>query len=720
MLSRHIVLNKLLRPLGFILILIHLVVLCTSSANSEQKYNNNLPILLTADELKFDDKLGILTAIGNVEISHKERVLTANKVSYNQANNLVTAAGNVVLVEPTGEILFSEYAELTDDLREGFLRGFKMLLEDDSRLAAISAQIKGGNKTILSKAIYSACRSCLGFDTEPIWNIKAEKVIHDQIKRQIIYRNARLELLGLPIAFTPYLSHPDPAVIRRSGILTPTFGGAASLGSAFRLPYFWSISGDKDLTFDPIIYASNYPLVTGEYRQSFSNGELKTRLSAIYDETNKSKNRARGHIDATLKFAINNNWRWGSDVKLASDDTYLSRFGFPGKNTLKNRVFIERFSQRSYLSSESVYFQGLRDTDKQEEIPLVLPKIDYNYSSYPDENNERIKLNLNFQSLKRKEGTSSQRASISLGWFLPHISNHGIITTMGANLQTDAYNVTNNLMPSGKLKSGTTGRIFPQIIADWRYPWIKRNNTSGILIEPMASLILAPNGGNPELIPNEDSLAVEFDESNLFSGTRFPGKDRVESGSRISYGLRGGLYSDNGSSSTFIIGQSYKFNDVDTFAEGSGLNEKESDVVGRITISPNNLLDISYKARLDVGDFKVKRTEVSARASIKKLRTNINYIFFDEINEFPKREEIQASFSYDLTNQWTAQVDTRRDVSSEGGMRSWGTSLKYNCDCLDFTIDYRRTYTKDRDVPPEESVFLRLVFKTLGEFGVPF
>ena len=256
----------------FMFLIISSFILFTSIANSEQTHNKNLPILLTADELKFDDKLGVLTAQGNVEISHKERILTANKVSYNQANNLVTASGNVVLVEPTGEVLFSEYAVLTDDLREGFLRGFKMLLEDDSRLAAVSAQIKGGNKTMLSKAIYSACRSCLGFDIEPIWNIKAEKVIHDQIKRQVTYRNARLELLGLPIAFTPYLSHPDPGVKRRSGILTPTFGGAASLGSAFRLPYFWSISGDKDLTFDPIIYATNYPLVTGEYRQSFVNG----------------------------------------------------------------------------------------------------------------------------------------------------------------------------------------------------------------------------------------------------------------------------------------------------------------------------------------------------------------------------------------------------------------------------------------------------------------
>ena len=39
---------------------------------------------------------------------------------------------------------FAEFAELTGDMREGFLRGFRMLLEDNSRLAAVSAQRRGG------------------------------------------------------------------------------------------------------------------------------------------------------------------------------------------------------------------------------------------------------------------------------------------------------------------------------------------------------------------------------------------------------------------------------------------------------------------------------------------------------------------------------------------------------------------------------------------------
>ncbi|MEK9707878.1 MAG: LptA/OstA family protein, partial [Alphaproteobacteria bacterium] len=93
------------------------------------------PVLMEADELNFDEDLGTATARGNVEIVQGERVLNADAVTYNQRDDIVTASGNVVVLEPTGEVLFAEFAELTGDLREGFLRGFKMLLTDDTRLA---------------------------------------------------------------------------------------------------------------------------------------------------------------------------------------------------------------------------------------------------------------------------------------------------------------------------------------------------------------------------------------------------------------------------------------------------------------------------------------------------------------------------------------------------------------------------------------------------------
>lgn len=714
--------RDLVSPLRSIVLAMALAMVmpALTPAAQGQEFQRDVPILMTADELQFDDELGIATAKGNVEISQSDRILLADMVTYNQRTDVVTASGNIILVEPTGEVLFAEFAELTDDMREGFLRGFSMLLEDNSRLAAVSAQRRGGVETRLNQAIYSSCRDCVGFDGEPLWNIRAAKVTHNQDRKEIVYRDATLELLGLPIAYTPFLSHPDPTVKRKSGLLAPTFGGSSSLGSSIRLPYFWAISRDKDLTFDPIIYASNYPLITGEYRQSFSDGELKGRLSGIYDTTDSSDKRGRGHIDAEARFAINENWRWGSDIKLASDDTYLSRFGFPGRDTLTSRAYLERFGSRDYAAAEGIYFQGLRDSDIQEEIPLILPKIDYNFVSEPGTAGAYSTLDANFQSLGRDTGTSSQRLSLSGGWHLPYISKIGTVTTLNATVQADLYNVADVAVPSGDIESGLTGRIFPQLSAEWSYPWVRRGKSSGLIIEPLASLILAPNGGNPDRIPNEDSLAVEFDETNLFSANRFPGKDRVEGGSRVVYGLRGGLYGDGGGNSTFMVGQSYQFRENSSFTFGSGLNDQKSDIVGRFSVSPNKFLDLLYKTRIDADNFKAKRTEISGVYGPRYLRGDINYIFFDQIDEFPKREEIRAGLSSDITDQWSARVDTRRDLTDNGGTLSWGASIRYNCDCLDFSINYKRTFTRDRDVPPEESIFVRVVFKTLGEFGTTF
>ena len=685
-----------------------------------QSFERDVPILLTADELRFDDELGIATAKGNVEISQNERVLLADMVSYNQRDNVVTASGNVIIMEPTGEVLFAEFAELSDDMREGFLHGFRMLLEDNSRLAAVSAQRRGGVETRLNQAVYSACRDCVGFDGEPLWNIKAATVTHNQERREVVYRDATLELLGVPVAYTPFLSHPDPTVKRKTGLLTPTFGGSSSLGTSIRQPYFWAISRDKDFTFDPIIYASNYPLITGEYRQAFSDGELRARMSAIYDTTDSTNERGRGHIDAETRFAIDDDWRWGSDIKLASDDTYLSRFGFPGKDTLTSRAYVERFGSRTYAAGQGIYFQGLRDEDVQEEIPLVLPKVDYNFVSEPGKAGAFTTLDANFQALGRDTGTSSQRLSLSGGWHLPYFSSIGTVTTLSANLQTDLYNVDEVTVPSGDTETGLTGRIFPQLIGEWRYPLIRRGESSGMLIEPIAALVLAPNGGNPDRIPNEDSLAVEFDETNLFSPNRFPGKDRVEGGSRIVYGFRGGLYGDSGGSSTFFVGQSYQFRKNSAFAIGSGLNAHQSDFVSRVTVSPNKYLDMTYKARLDADNLQAKRTEVTTVVGGRALRADINYTFFDQTVEFREREEITASLTSDITDQWTARAETRRDLTENGGTLSWGASIRYSCDCLYFSIDYRRTFTQDRDVPPETTIFVRVVFRSLGEFGTAF
>ena len=703
-----------MKPIRHIALILILWALLPGISAHAQDFDPEQPILMTADELNFDQDLGIATARGNVEIVQGERVLNADAVSYNQRDDIVTASGNVVLLEPTGEVIFAEFAELTDDMREGFLRGFRMLLNDDTRLAAVSAQRRGGTRTELSRAAYSPCLTCQGRDGEPLWQVNARRVIHDAAAREVIYRDATLEFLGLPVLYTPYLSHPDPTVERKSGVLTPTFGVSSLLGSSIQTPYFWAIDRDKDLTFDPILATDNLPVLTGEYRQRFADGMNRTRISGTQDDAQNDTNRIRGHIDSESRFSIDELWRWGLDVKLASDDTYQQRYGFDNPDTLTNHLFAEGFGSRSYAVGEAYYFQGLRAEDEQDEIPLVAPKFNYNFVSDPNSFGGMSTIDANLQALTREEGATSQRVSLTPGWQISHTDSLGSITSFRTSLQTDLYN-THDVPTSTGAEGGVYGRVFPQAIVTWRYPWVRRAGSSSQILEPLTALVLAPNGGNPENIPNEDSRSNEFDETNLFSANRFSGSDRVEGGQRVVYGLRTGLFGSSGGATTLIVGQSYRFRKSSPFENGSGLEDQFSDIVASLQISPSSVFDLLYKTRFDKDSLRARRTEITTIAGPRALKLDLNYVFFDRTAEFEDREEVTAGLTSQITERWSARVNTRRDLTSDGGTLSYGASVLYKCDCMDFELNYRRAFTRDRDVPPTEALTFRIIFKSLGQ-----
>src|SRR3546814_1663971 len=88
---------------------------------------------------------------------------------------------------------------------------------------------------------------------------------------------------------------------------------------------------------------------------------------------------------------------------------------------------------------------------------------------------------------------------------------------------------------------------------------MRRDGSVQQVIEPIVQAVFSPSGSNPDEIPNEDSLDFEFDDTNLFKLNRFAGRDRVDSGTRIDYGLKWTGAFDNGGSAGAFIGQSYRF-----------------------------------------------------------------------------------------------------------------------------------------------------------------
>ncbi|MDX1738984.1 MAG: LptA/OstA family protein, partial [Alphaproteobacteria bacterium] len=243
------------------------------------------PVLLQADSVNYDQNLDIIVASGNVELVQDDRVIMAETLSYNKKSDTITASGDVKLLESSGEVVFAEYMELTNKMTKGTIHKIRILLQDNARLVANGARRHNENRTELAKAVYTPCAACKEDPSKaPLWQLKANKVVHNKANKVIEYYDSTMEIFGFPIGYMPYFRHPDPSVERQSGFLAPAFGSSSSTGTYVRVPYFWAISEDKDLTFDPIFTAKQGAVASLQYRQAFDAGGFEVEGSLVDDE----------------------------------------------------------------------------------------------------------------------------------------------------------------------------------------------------------------------------------------------------------------------------------------------------------------------------------------------------------------------------------------------------------------------------------------------------
>lgn len=684
-------------------------------------------VILRADEFIYDERTGDATAIGHVEIAQGDRILLADRVDYNEARDSFSASGNVSLLEADGTVYFGDTGQFVNQFRDGFITGFRMLMTDNSRLAANESRRTSGVINRLTRAIYSPCDLCEDNpERAPLWQIRAVEVIHDSERQLVEYSDAWLEIFGVPVAYTPYFSHPDPTVTRRSGFLAPSYRSDSRFGQSLVTPYFWAIDDSRDLTLTPFFNSDDGSVLAGDYRQRFNQGDLSisgslTRADRRRGAVKTGGKEARGHLFIQGRQDLDEIWRARYQLQRASDGTYLRVYGFdhPQNSRLETSATLEGFHGHNYSRISAFHFQGLRETDQSSRTPLILPFAEYNYVSRPQPGGAYYTADASLLGLHRRDGADSRRAALKTGWHLPYTAPTGEIYEMGVMLNSDLYWV-DDVESGNSTVSGVTGRLFPQAMFRMRYPLIRREAGSTQSLEPMAAVIVSPNGGNTSRIPNEDSRDLEFDDTNLFSPNRNTGVDRVDGGQRFIYGVNWGLHGDQGGSVNAFLGQSYRLQSNSSFVRGSGLEKQLSDIVGRVQVRPHDALDFLYRFRFDPSGFRAQRNEVQGWARQGWLTVGVNYFFVSEeagTGEFNDREEITVSLGAALTRHWSAHAHFRENLARNGGRISQGLGLRYSDECLIFTANFDRVFTEDRDLRPTDTLWLQLTFKHLGEFG---
>ena len=654
--------------------------------------------------------------------------MVADSISYSQKTDIVVATGNVTIIETTGEQIFGDQMRVTGDLRDGIVENIGIILQDRARIAGVGARRTAERITELRKATYSPCNLCEDNpDRPPVWQIKAVRVIHDKEKKIVEYRDAWLEMFGLPVFYTPYFRHPDPSVRRQSGFLFPSYETSSDFGIVLETPYFWNITPHQDATITPILMTDEFPVLAVEYRNRLPKGLIDVDASITENsddefDTTDGDMGVRGHVDVEARFDINRTWRWGFDLERTTDNTYMRRYGFSSPQSLNSQIFTEAFRSRSYFSASTYTFQGLEESDTADQTPIVLPLLDFNHVGKRDGIGGRSLLDVNVLALTRAKGTDTRRMSFYPRWERPLITNFGdsVKTTLGLN--SDFYQV-NGLKRANEANSynGFSYRTVPYAAIDWSRPMVKRAGGASQTVEPVASIVLRPYGGNSSKIPNEDSTELEFDETNLFLDNRFTGIDRLEGGPRINYGLKWALTGDIGNRSSVFFGQSYRLKDDATFGKGSGLEDNLSDLVGKVQFSPNSYLDLLYRTRLAANNLSANRNEAQFSATVPALSISGSYIFLtrQEEGEFPGREELNISASSQLTRVWKSLLSATRDLDADE-MRTAGMDLVYENECVVFRSSLNRTFYQDRDIKPTDSINFILTLKTVGEVKTGF
>jgi LPS-assembly protein len=683
-------------------------------------------LFLQADQITYDSENGLVTAQGHVEITGDDRTLIADKVSYDEHSDRVTASGHISLQDENGNVAFADQVELTRDLRDGALQGFAALLGQTGRLAANSAERHEGRFTIANGAVYTPCLICQDdSDGPPTWEIRAARIVHDQLEKKIYFEDASFEFLGLPILYLPLFSQSDPSVKYQSGFLLPDVGSISVLGPFIKLPYYISLSDDKDITIAPFITLNAGQAVQTEYRQRFAaGGGLWLQGSIAYDARagdQPGQNTWMSSLFAQGRIPLTNDWRFGFDTQLSSNKTYLHRYDFTNTDRLTNDVFTDVEYGRSRGEIVGYYFQSLRATDYQSEIPVALPLI--NYTFIPENRiwGGRLKIDASTLYLGRGTGTDMLRGSTDVDWLFPYTTVDGQVLSFQAFTRGDAYYIRDAMAeaPNAPSSTETITRALGYGMLEWRWPFVGQvsgrfipDNTS-LVVEPIAQLIAATNGGNPKGLPDEDSLGFALSATNLFNPNPSPGLDLWTGGSRGTFGVRStALFPSGQIVATF--GEEYHLTRESDLPTGLGLNNKASDLVGRISVDFPPNFSITHQVSFDPRDGSIQQNELYVTGKFGLSTIELSYLKLPANGADPSlghQEEINLNTTVILYRNWGVFGVARRDLA-QGKMLEAGFGLTYDNDCFVAALGFNRRYTTILDLPPASSVVFHIGLKT--------
>ena len=670
------------------------------------------PPMLVADHVGIMPGAAGLVASGNVELIADGMRLRAGAVKAFTAEGRLELEGPIALSAGDGFVLLASAAEISPDLRAAILRSARLILERRLQIAAAEIERVGGRYTQLYKSVASSCRVCAG--GQPLWEIRAERIIHDQLERQIYFDKAWLRMAGVPVFYVPRLRMPDPSVRRATGFLQPSLRSSSRLGTGIRIPYFLTLGQSADLTLTPYLSPRTLTL-QGRYRQAFRNGRL--RFDGALSSDRLRPGAPRAYLFGEGQFALRSGHLLTYNLQTTSDAAYLLDYGYSGADKLTSSLTLERTRPERRFEGTLLGFRTLRGSELPVagQLPALQGRLRWEGRFHPARLGGIGSWDFSIDSHARASsadiaGRDMLRIGGRIGWERSFAFGPGLLARFGAGLRADAFAVGQD-----STAAPFSAVLTPEAEAELRWPLIRQGSESGAsdLLEPMLQLAYSRRIGREP--PNEDSTLVEFDSANMLALSRFPGEDRREAGLRGAVGLQWSRLGPGGRQWSLSLGRVFRASDPMQFTPASGLDGTRSDwlIAGRLADGKH--LDLSGRALL-ADDLTLTKTDAVLRWNGPRLSlsTTYSWIIPDSAEGRPSvTSQMSLDGSYRINDYWRAALQYRYDFDASKATQAT-LGLNYTNECIRLDLSLSRRFTSSTSATPITDVGLTVALLGFG------
>lgn len=650
---------------------------------------------LIADQIEINSD-GVLVASGSVTVWQGDTKITANKISYEGTINSLEITGPIRLTDGTGTVILADQAALSQDLSQGLIKSARIILNKQVQIAAAQISRVNSRYTQAYKVAATSCYVCAG--KTPLWQIRAQRIVHDKLEKQLHFDNAQLRIMDLPVLFFPYLRLPDPSLKRASGFLVPQLTTSTTVGTAIRTPYFFKLGDHKDFTLTPIL-SSRTNTLGFRYREAFQTGKLS--LEGAVSRDNLSTDQNRGYLFGTANYELDKDYKLDVQVQTVSDPSYFYEYDVAKIDRLETKISFNR--TKRYENSELRFsnYHSLRDSDSNATQPTLVAEGIYQQRIVPSSIGGVLDLESSFLASYRYsdidsdgdadgyvDGYDTARLSLVANWKRNYSFQNGSIVDVESQVETSQYVVRQH-----KNVDPNITRISTAAAVGLRWPLSRRLKDGGMQrIEPHVQLV--GMNSHSEKIPNQDSTRVEFDEGNLYRLNRGPGFDQIETGARINIGVSGYNRYKTKTKIGWEVGRVYRGNGFEKFSKASGLSGSVSDwlVAGAIE-TPSGIELVARALLKDLGYIKKAEARMAWKNPTHKIAATYVGLSADtQEDRATPLSSLALNWQYRFAPDWQSASDFQFNATN-GKLSKLNFGLKYANECVDVNFSASRHFS---------------------------